>query len=97
MSFAPQNEPRAASVTATSAAVTCYAVDKETFDELLGNLKGIMEMTHRDRMATAEQNKRGSSSKRGSMLSNNIPPPLRTDVSLGDLQARAFFLGLHYY
>ena len=48
-----------------------------------------VEMTHRDRMATAEQNKRGSSSKRGSMLSNNIPPPLRTDVKLGDLQTVA--------
>ena len=30
-----------------------------------------------------------ASSKRGSMLSNNIPPPLRTDVKLGDLQTVA--------
>ena len=50
----------AASVTATSAAVTCYAVDKETFDELLGNLKGIMEMTHRDRVDAARKQARSS-------------------------------------
>jgi CRP-like cAMP-binding protein len=43
-------EPRAATVTATSSHVTCYTIDKMTFDTVLGNYQSIINKANEERI-----------------------------------------------